>query len=94
VVSVRRCRELLGANCPETDLEIELLRDQLMLLANAALEAAALDKGLRMNAEETRLQIAERAAIIEFDGEIERAKAEDSAFQSWAKKIIDGDSVN
>jgi hypothetical protein len=84
---------LLGPNCPKTDLEIELLRDQLMLVADAALEAA-LDKGLRMNAEERRLQIAERAAIMEFDGEIQRAKAEDAAFQSWAEKLINGKSRN
>jgi hypothetical protein len=93
VVTVRRCRELLGANCPETDLEIELLRDQLMLVADAALEAV-LDKSLHMGAEEGQLQIAERAAIMEFDGEIQRAKAADAAFQSWAEKLIKGKSIN
>lgn len=94
MVSLRRIRELLGPACPETDLEIELLRDQLMLVANAAFDAA-LDKGLHMGDDEELLQIAERAAIMEFDGGIQRSKAENTAFQSWAKKRLANDkSVN
>jgi hypothetical protein len=94
VVSLRRIRELLGPDSPETDLEIELLRDQLMLVANAAFDAAR-DRGLHMGDDEDLLQIAERAAIMEVDGGIQRREAEDAAFQLWAKKRFANDkSVN
>jgi hypothetical protein len=82
VLTVRRCRELLGPNCTKTDLEIELLRDQLMVVADIALDAA-LDK--KLDNEEERVQISERATIMEFDGQMERAEAEGLALKMWLK---------
>ena len=40
MLSVDRCREYLGPQCPLTDNEIEALRDQLYALAVVALDAA------------------------------------------------------
>jgi hypothetical protein len=37
--SVALCRRLLGAGCPLTDEEIEMLRDELTILADAAIDA-------------------------------------------------------
>jgi hypothetical protein len=37
MLSLCRCRELLGAGCRLTDEELQLLRDQLYALAKAAL---------------------------------------------------------
>jgi hypothetical protein len=84
VLTVRRCRELFGPKCTKTDLEIEVLRDQLMVVADVALDAA-LDKKLNVVNEEERVQISERATIMEFDGQMERAEAEDLALKMWLK---------
>jgi hypothetical protein len=39
MLSVQRCRKLLGVNCSLTDSEIETLRDQLYSLADVAVNA-------------------------------------------------------
>jgi hypothetical protein len=41
VLSVDRCRELLGEECPLTDEELTAVREQLYALALLAMEAAA-----------------------------------------------------
>ena len=38
MLSLRRCREILGDNCPLSDSEIEMLREQLYTLAQVVLE--------------------------------------------------------
>jgi hypothetical protein len=39
MLSLKRCREILGADSPETESDLELLRDQLYGLARVAVEA-------------------------------------------------------
>ena len=38
MLSLRRCQEILGDNCPLSDSEIEMLREQLYTLAQVVLE--------------------------------------------------------
>ena len=42
---MQHCRELLGDDCPISDDEIEVLRDQLYLLAETVLEIEAAASG-------------------------------------------------
>lgn len=39
MLSLKRCQEILGADSPETESDLELLRDQLYGLARVAVEA-------------------------------------------------------
>ena len=39
MLTLEKCREILGDDCPKSDAELELLRDQLYGLADVAVEA-------------------------------------------------------
>ena len=39
MLSIHRCREVLGMNCTLTDVEVEQLREQLYGIASVALDA-------------------------------------------------------
>jgi hypothetical protein len=39
MLSVERCKEILGSECPMTDQEVESLRDQLRVLAQTVIES-------------------------------------------------------
>jgi hypothetical protein len=39
VLTIKRCREILGADCKLTDEEVEALRDQLYVVAEVTLDA-------------------------------------------------------
>jgi hypothetical protein len=39
VLTLKRCREILGKDCTLTDEELEMLRDQLYVIADMALDA-------------------------------------------------------
>ena len=39
MLTLKRCREILGKDCPLTDEELEMLRDQFSVLAEVVLDA-------------------------------------------------------
>lgn len=102
MLSLRRCREILGPACCATDSQLELLRDQLMAIADIALvmgrerlgseAASAFDEKLKSVPAEQREEIAERAAIIEIDGGLPRVEAEEAALQTWVRAMQDAKS--
>jgi hypothetical protein len=87
VLSVRRCRELLGQNCTKTDSEIERMRDQLMAIADMSLDAVR-DKKLNFMSDQEQMEIDERVAIMECDGGMRRAEAEHKAQKLWLKEKL------
>jgi hypothetical protein len=117
MLSVKQCREILGADSPESEADLELLRDQLYGFARVAVEACPRkrrEKGLphspdtarrafdsaakdnepqnfpdavAMLPEDERYELQERAAIVEFDGGLDRSAAEQAAFSEfWRAK--------
>jgi hypothetical protein len=86
MLTVERCRLALGSGCMLSDTELERVRDDLYALARIAIEglpkAAAsndllsTDEMLRALPEAERVDVMERAAIIEFDGHRTRDDAE------------------
>lgn len=103
MIHLRRCREILGSDCALTDEQIELLRDQLVAFANIALDArllelrngttSALDATVSLIPEE-HVEIFERASIMEFDGGMPRAQADESALRDYAWMRRDSGRVN
>jgi hypothetical protein len=102
VVDLRRCREILGPDCSLTDEQLELLRDQLVGLADIALEAgrgsngatSGFDTVLSLAPEAQRQEIDERASIMEFDGGLQRALAEEAAFNDFARNQTKNEPIN
>ena len=101
MLSLKRCREILGADSPETESDLELLRDQLYGLVRVAVEAIpqkprknspprppeCLTEALALLPEEERYEVEERAGIMEFEGGLERGAAEQAAFSEfWRAK--------
>jgi hypothetical protein len=86
VVSLRKCRDILGSNHVLTDSQIEALRDEMVALANVMYEEigrrqengalSAFDAIESLASPEQRIEIEERAAIREIDGRLSRARAE------------------
>lgn len=99
MLSLQRCREILGSSCPATDAEIELLRDQLMAIADVALElgrerlgagaSITFHQKLKFVSSKQEEEIVERAAIREFDGGLQRTEAEEAALQEWVRMQLD-----
>lgn len=99
MLSVKKCREILGHVSPESDADLELLRDQLYTLANASLEVFSSQNGRSVKSpepassftaevsEDERYEVEERAAILEFDGGVDRAIAQKLALRCyWRSK--------
>jgi hypothetical protein len=90
VLSVRRCRELLGADAPTSDKAIEELRNQLYEIAAVWLQSGAPDlvspsrEILASLPDEIREEVEERAAVMEFDGGMVRTVAERTALGEFA----------
>ena len=113
MLSLAKCREILGTESPESDADLELLRDQLCGLARVVVEGcprqrrgngpqtspdaarqaiagaarvgsavkpAGFADALAMLPEKDRYDVEERAAIMEFDGGLNRDAAERAAF--------------
>lgn len=90
MLSLARCRQILGRSCQLNDQELETVRDQLYALADIAVDTGrqshwlrdpAVDVGadghaLRHLPDEIRESVIERAAIMEYDGALPRADAE------------------
>ncbi len=86
MLSIQRCREILGADAPDSNEGIEALRDELYVVARVWLEAgsprAALSALAQTTADPEALE--ERAAIMEFDGGLSRAEAERRVLAAFA----------
>ena len=94
MLSLDKCRRILGPDCDLSDQDIERLRDQLCDLATVAIvvheeqrQAGVVMEGnetkLRMIPEDDRDEVEERAAILEFDGGISKQEAERLAVQQY-----------
>ena len=90
-MSVRGCRALLGADVIASDLEIQRLRDQLYEIAQVWIEggmtvfrspSAELPETL---SEDDRVEVEERAAVLEFDGGLSRSDAEGGAVAAFRR---------
>ena len=99
MLSLENCRGLLSSDSEEAleDRDLELLRDQLYCLARLSVEAfsavgnenhsSTFHDALTSFEQSERESIAERAAVIEFDGNVTREAAEriavSQAVQDW-----------
>ena len=94
MIDLCRCREILGSNCQLTDEQLELLRDHLTALANIAFDVVLQEAQLGAQTafamaanilpDAQREEVGERASILEFDGGLPRAQAEETALKIWA----------
>lgn len=95
MLSLQKCRSLLGTHCKLTDAELEQLRQEMYACADVAIESfcASRKPGASPTGEsclepipiEEREAVAERAAILEFDGNLKKPEAERQAFGEWVK---------
>ena len=91
VLSIQRCRTILGAGANKSDSEIEQLRDQLYTIARVWIDGGA--KMVRSPSMEflaslpkhDRCEIEERAAVMEFDGGLSRPEAERTAIAAFMR---------
>jgi hypothetical protein len=101
VLSLQKCRVLLGTDCKLTDLEVEQLRQELYALSDVVFEAfrtqRKTDSQTGPPAKEPascisvipnveRDEVEERAAILEFEAGLRRPEAERQAFGEWAQR--------
>ncbi len=95
MLSIKRCREVLGNKVALEDDEIQQLRDQLYSLANAILDISPrtssgpetnLDAVSHLMTEEEAEEVSERAAVREFDGHMPREEAERAAVVDVIRK--------
>lgn len=83
--SIRKCRELLDSKCSKMDAEIEQLRDEMMALADLALDLLR-DNKFKFITDEEQMEISERASIMEFDGDTQGPEAENEAREIWLRQ--------
>lgn len=102
MLTLARCREILGADCGRSDAELERLRNHLQALAELTVEACRISAraerardpqprgdgqepnprglpfavALQLVAEDQRHDVEERAAIMQYDGGLDRDHAE------------------
>jgi hypothetical protein len=93
MLSLQKCRSLLGPNCELTDSQIDQLRQELYALAHIALDAhrestqpANENSPLEHLPRENREQAEERAAIFEFDAGLPREAAERKAIEGMNRR--------
>ena len=85
-LSLARCREHLGASTRLSDSELQQLRDHLYDLAQLIIGAYTSTKpseSLSLIPEGDRLEVEERAAILEFEGGLARTLAERLAVNAY-----------
>lgn len=84
VLSIKVCRAILRDDAPESDEELQQVRDALYVIAQAWLdtggspECLPVPSTVQLDADDCDA-ITERAAMMEFDGNMDRADAERSA---------------
>lgn len=90
MLTIEQCREILGDDVHLSDERLERLRDELYRVADVVTEhiattapslarEAGLEAALALLPEEEREDVAERAAIMEFEGGTPADKAERAA---------------
>ena len=82
-LGLTECRRLLGPQCPLSDNELRRVRDELYQLARILVRSYV---GCRTTSfqslpKDDRIDVEERAAILEFDGKLPRAGAETLAMR-------------
>jgi hypothetical protein len=91
-----RVRAIWGPNCPYTDDQIALLSEQLSVVADLVIDEFSdspkqkLGHGsvnLRLLPPERLEDVEERAAIMEFEGKMPRARAERSALVQVLREV-------
>lgn len=95
MLTLQRCRSLLGIDCKLTDAELEQLRQELYAYADIALESFRASKTPRVGPivescldaipDDERETVAERAAILEYEGNLKKPEAERQAFGEWVQ---------
>jgi hypothetical protein len=92
MLSLAKCREILGADCRLTDTELEAVRDQLSAMADIAIklihegaDERQADAQLSISGvpEDGRCEVEERAAIFEFEAGMSKEVAESIAVFEW-----------
>ncbi len=92
MLTVEQCRMILGPDAPESPDEIEKLRDQLYVLAKVWIEQGAVQAVNRADhilcemGNDERYEIEERAAVLEFDGGMDKADAEKAAIAAHLRR--------
>ena len=85
MISLERCRKVLGSGTKLSDEDLATLRDQLYCFAALALEVRDSPKKSLLERPDLesidRDALEERAAIIEFEGKLSRYEAERSAVE-------------
>jgi hypothetical protein len=104
MIDLRRCRSILGPDCPLTDGQVELLRDQLAAFADIALETALQEVrngtadifsvASSLVPEAHRAQLAERASIAEFEGRARRGQAERTALRDYTRSLEKSERIH
>jgi len=94
MLTLDRCRKILGHDSPESDSDLEKLRDSLYDFARVVVEilpqrsqGSGFVESIRFLPEDERYEVEERAAILEYDGELARNDAERAAFsENWRSR--------
>lgn len=96
MLSLQRCREILGRDCLLDDDQLARLRDQFygltdvitgkLLAHRSGWSAGGFKAALTLLPECEREDVEERAAIIEFDAGLERGQAERKAIQGEIRR--------
>jgi hypothetical protein len=95
VLTLQKCRSVLGTDCKLTDSELEQLRQELYAYADIALESFRASKTPQIGPivescldaipDHERETVAERAAILEYEGHLQKPEAERQAFGEWVQ---------
>ena len=95
MLTLQKCRSLLGTDCKLTDAELEQVRQEMYAFADIALESFCASKTpgsgppvqscLDVIPDQEREIVAERAAILEFEAHLKKPEAERQAFGEWVQ---------
>ena len=91
MLSLDRCRSLLGPDCTLSDAQIERVRDQFRVMAEIAMNVMTATDTTTLFHQAARHfpdseEVVERAAILEFDARMPRGRAEKAAIRQAMKR--------